>query len=310
MTGTRNIGRLAPTMLILLSLWMLPATAGDSPAVWELRGRPATVRLLGSIHFLRRSDYPLPAVVDRILEEADTVVFELDIDDLDPMVSQMLIVRLGMLDDGRQLRDVMGNSDYRKAERLAADIGLDLGMLAGVEPWYAALNVMTLQMLKLGFEPELGLDEHLAARASAGGKEVLGLETIEFQLGLFDELPESTQSELLLQTLAEATRVEQQMDRLVSAWRHGRSEALSGELSESFREYPGVYRRLVVDRNRDWIDKILDLSDRGGNVLVVVGALHLVGKDSVVDMLRARGVQVVPLGESASSVVSIPDQST
>lgn len=310
MTETHNTGRLAPALLILLSLWMLPAAAQDGPAVWELRGRPGEVRLLGSIHFLRRSDYPLPAVVDRILDEADTVVFELDIDDLDPMVSQMLILRLGMLDDGRQLRDVMGGSDYRKAERLAADLGLDLGMLAGVEPWYAALNVMTLQMLKLGFEPELGLDEHLAGLASAAGKEVLGLETIEFQLGLFDELPERVQSELLLQTLEEAASVEQQMDRMVSAWRHGRSEELSGELSESFRQYPTVYRRLVVDRNRDWVDRILELSNRGGNVLVVVGALHLVGQDSVVDMLRARGVRVVPLGASASSVVSLPDQST
>lgn len=309
MGETKRLTRLAAVTLglALLALHPAGAMAQDGPAIWEIQGRPGTVRLLGSVHFLRDGDYPLPDVVDRVLAEADRTMFELDVDDLNPMVGQMLILRLGVLDDGRQLRDVMGSSDYREAERLAADVGVDLGMLAAAKPWYAALNVMSLQMMKLGFDPQLGLDQHLAGRASAAGKEVLGLETMEFQLRLFDGLPERTQSDLLLQTLAEAASVEEQMDRMVSAWRNGRSHELAGELSQSFRDYPGVYDRLVIDRNRDWVDKILTQADRGGNTLVVVGALHLVGDDSVIDLLRSRGVEVTRLGKGGSKVVSVQE---
>jgi uncharacterized protein YbaP (TraB family) len=302
MNDTRAPARHVRAALALCLLAVLPsgALAEDGPAIWEVRGMSGTVRILGSVHFLRDSDYPLPVVVDRVLEQADTVLFELDIDELDPMVGQLLIMRLGVLDDGRRLSDVMGASDYRKAERLAGEIDVDLQMLAAVKPWYAALNVMTLTMVKLGYDPQLGLDQHLAARASEAGKEIVGLETMEFQLRLFDDLPERLQSDLLLQTLEEAAGIEDQMDRMVSAWREGRSDELSGQLSESFREYPSVYRSLVIDRNRDWVGKILEHADRGGNTLVVVGALHLVGEDSVIDLLRSRGVEVVRLEERGS----------
>lgn len=312
MSDTRSLAKRVGAALALCLLAVLPSPvlAEGGPAVWEVRGAAGTVRLLGSVHFLRDSDYPLPAIIDRVFEEADTVLFELDIDELDPMVGQLLIMKLGALDEGRQLSDVMGASDYRKAQRLAGEIDVDLQMLASVKPWYAALTVMTLTMLKLGFDPQLGLDQHLAARASAAGKNIVGLETMDFQLRLFDDLPERLQSDLLLQTLEEAAGIEDQMERMVSAWRNGRSDELSGQLSESFSGYPSVYRSLVIDRNRDWVGKILEHANGGGNTLVVVGALHLVGEDSVIDLLRSRGVEVVRLGERGSSVVRVPGVSS
>jgi uncharacterized protein YbaP (TraB family) len=165
-------------------------------------------------------------------------------------------------------------------------------MLSALKPWFAALTVMNIEMLRLGFNPELGLEQHLARQARQNGKEILGLETLEYQLRLFDELSYETQSALLLQTLSEAETLEQEMSSLVSAWRQGETEALSAALTRSFSGYLDVYRSIVTDRNEAWVDRIMDLGRSSGDSLVVVGALHLVGDDSVVEMLRSKGAKV------------------
>ncbi len=266
--------------------------ADDGPAIWEFSGPSATVRLLGSVHVLRQTDYPLPARVNKAAEQAQCLVFELDLDDLDPIESQTLLVSLGNIEGNRTLQDIMGPADYRRAAERSMQLGIDLDLFSQVEPWLAAMTIMNTQFLRLGFLPQLGLDQQLAAMAAADGKEVLGLETLEFQLGLFAGLSDRMQSELLLQTLDEAGRLEEQMGDLVAAWRQGRTEALAAELGRSFNDYPDLYRRLVTDRNSDWIDRIADLAAGDRDCLVVVGALHLVGRGSVIDLLRKRGIDV------------------
>jgi hypothetical protein len=266
--------------------------ANDGPAIWEFSTPSSTVRLLGSVHVLRESDYPLPESVERAVDQAQCLVFELDLDDLDPIESQTLLLTLGQSADGRSLQEIMGRTDYRRALERSSALGIDLELFSGVEPWLAALTIMNTQVLKLGFKPQLGLDQQLAARAATTGKEVVGLETLEFQLSLFAGLSDRMQAELLLQTLEEAAELEQQMGDLVDAWRQGRTSALAAELSRSFADYPDLYRRLVADRNAAWIDRILDLAAGDRDCLVVVGALHLVGAGSVIDLLRKRGVDV------------------
>jgi len=278
--------------LCLVALWPIQQAAAEEPAIWEYQGARGTVRLLGSVHLLRREDYPLPASIDRAYQQADTLVMEVDIDDLDPLGSQMLIASLSMLEDGQTLRDVMGSVDYRKATRQASELGIDLQMLSAVEPWFAALTIMNLQLLKLGFDPQIGLEKHLSGKARGDGKQVIGLETVEYQLRIFDDMPQATQSRLLLQTLDEAATLESQMTTLVSAWRRGDSKRLAREMGRNFQGYPDVYRKLVSDRNREWVRQIVELSATEGNYLVVVGALHLVGEDSVIAMLQDRGGQV------------------
>lgn len=293
MTGRYpNRSLLAACCAFLSLAWLPAAAAAEGPAIWEFSGPSATVRLLGSVHVLREDDYPLPPRITRAVDEAQCLVFELDLDDLDPIETQTLMVSLGQLEEGKTLRDVMGPTDYRRAERLSTDLGIDLQLFAEVEPWLAALTIMNTQFLRLGFLPQLGLDQQLAAMAAADGKEILGLETLEFQLGLFAGLSDRMQSELLLQTLDEAGHLEEQMGNLVADWREGRSTALAEELGRSFADYPDLYKRLVTERNAAWIDRILDLSAGDRDCLVVVGALHLVGRNSVIDLLRKRGVAV------------------
>jgi uncharacterized protein YbaP (TraB family) len=282
-------------LLIGLALACLPCPSwAEGPDIWSLEGERGEVLLLGSIHLLRPDDYPLPAKVTAAYRAADRLVMELDEGEIDPLGMQELLMRLGRLEDGRTLSDVMGPSDYKRALDLSHEAGYPLEMIDVLKPWLAALTIMNLHSLGLDYSPELGLEQHLSGLALREGKPIEGLETVEFQLRLFDGLPVDIQSKLLLQTLEEVSQMDVQLDTLISAWRRGDSAALDHELTRSFDDYPDVYRRLVTDRNRTWTKRIAEMADCEGVTLVVVGALHLVGEGSVVEMLSEQGRSVVP----------------
>ncbi len=284
--------RFGALLLVLLAQCVTATAPAAEPAIWTLDGRGGEVLLLGSVHLLRPEDYPLPANVTQAYDAADRLVMEIDESELDPVEFQMLVLRIGRLEEGRTLADVMGARDYRKATEYAKELGYPLELLGPLKPWLAAITVMNLHTISLGYSPELGLEQHLTGLARRDDKPISALETVEFQLELFNDLPEATQSSLLLQTLEEASMMGDQLGDLISAWRRGDSAALERELTRSFDDYPEVYRRLVTDRNRDWTRQLEKLADEDGVTLVVVGALHLVGENSVIRMLRDRGQRV------------------
>ncbi|MGB5624062.1 MAG: TraB/GumN family protein [Gammaproteobacteria bacterium] len=286
---TRRV--IALLLLTAVSVLATPASA-EGPSIWEYQGATGTVLLLGSVHVLRQQDYPLPAAVEAAYAAADTLVMEIDTSSLDPLSAQMLITGMGSLEPGRSMSSVMGQKDFDRASRLASEMGFDLALMQQFEPWFAALTIMNLQMMRMGFNPQIGLESHLSGQAARDGKPIVGLETMEFQLQLFDAMPERVQSDLLLQTLEEAGTMEKEMDAMIRAWRAGDAAALARIMGENFAEYPDVYEALVTRRNRNWAGQIVEMADRPGTHLVVVGALHLVGKDSLIRMLEQKGRRV------------------
>lgn len=281
----------ATLLLLAVTALAMPARA-QGPSIWEYRGAAGTVLMLGSVHVLREQDYPLPASVEAAYARADTLVMEIDTSSLDPLSAQMLITGMGSLEPDRSMRSVMGDRDFDRATRLAGELGIDLTLMQQFEPWFAALTIMNLQMMRMGFNPQIGLESHLSGLAARDGKQIVGLETMEFQLRLFDAMPERVQSDLLLQTLEEAGSMETEMDAMIRAWRGGDSAALARIMGKNFADYPDVYESLVSRRNRDWADKVVEIGARPGTHLVVVGALHLVGKDSLIRMLEQKGQRV------------------
>jgi uncharacterized protein YbaP (TraB family) len=278
---------------VFLGFGQPQARAADGPAIWEMRGPSSSIMLLGSVHLLRESDYPLPDNIARAMERAECLVFELDMDDLDPVMSQTLFQNLGRVPDGASLPEILGPDNYAVASEKSRELGIELDLLSEFKPWFAALTIMNLQLMRLGFVPQLGLDQQLAAAAVSAGKEVTGLETLEFQIELFDGMPDPVQVQLLMQTLHEADLLENQMGALVGAWRDGKTDILARELGRNFSEYPDLYRSLVTERNASWANQLIEMGDGDRECLVVVGALHLVGKGSLIDLLRDKGAHVV-----------------
>jgi uncharacterized protein YbaP (TraB family) len=273
----------------LLAAAAAPGLASADPAAWRVAGRSGgELVLLGSMHVLRASDHPLPASVDRLVDAADAVVMEMDLDDVDPAAQQRVILETAMLPQGTELADVIDADLYRSLEQGAAKSGLDLALLARFEPWFLAVTLQEVGLRKFGYLPERGLEQYVLARTRGTGKETLGLETLEFQLGIFDSLPAESQREMLVQTLAEIDEAEATLGAMTDAWRAGKLDELSEELLKDFEEFPGLYETLVTQRNNAWVGSLEKLLADGRRYLVVVGALHLVGRDNVIELLRAR----------------------
>lgn len=281
------------TGLLAIFLWLAPPAAADSaaaePAAWSLSQGQGTVLLLGSIHVLPEHMAELPERVRALYAQADTLVMELAMDQLDPMAFQAHVNALGRQPEGSSLAASLGVAQWTQAQALAGQIDLQLDMLAGVKPWLAALTVTQLRLMQMGFSPEYGLEVQMTGWATRDGKPISGLETPEEQIELFAGLPENEQIEMLMQSLADAVSIQQDVDNIVEGWKRGDLARMERELLDSVRESPALYDAVVVQRNRNWIAPIEALLARPGTHLVVVGALHLVGEDSVVAMLEARG---------------------
>jgi uncharacterized protein YbaP (TraB family) len=164
-------------------------------------------------------------------------------------------------------------------------------MLNQFKPWLAAITLTQLHLVQLGFDPQSGIEQRMVTRAAADHKEILGLETMEEQLGILAGLSPKLQTEFLMQTLTEADQVETEMNSMLQAWRNGDTVALEKFLLD-MKESPEIYRALVSDRNRRWMTRLNSMLSERQDYLVIVGAMHLVGKDGVVELLKQRGFKI------------------
>ncbi len=280
-----------------VTLCLLSVSAWGNPAAWHVSGEGAELWLLGSIHYLRERDYPLPPRVEELYQRADTLVMELDLDDLDLLAAQEKFMEAGILPESGTLRAVLAPEVYDLTEARAANLGLPLMLLERLEPWLVALTLMDLGMSRLGYQASQGLEQYLVRRSLLDGIEILGLETLGDQIDIFDSLSWADQEALLLQTLTDLQTAEAEMTTLLDAWRDGNLDELAAELTADFDELPELHTALVSSRNRRWAVKLEQLLQGSGRYLVVVGALHLVGEDSVIELLSARGLDVALVRE-------------
>jgi hypothetical protein len=280
-------------LALLLALAVPAVRAAADPAAWRVPGtNGGDVTLLGSMHVLRPTDHPLPPSVDALIERAERIVMEIDLDDVDAVAQQRVILTTAMLPQGTVLRDVLDARVYRLVEQNARSLGLDLALLERFEPWFLAVTLLDQGMRRLGFQGERGVEQYVVGRSRLAGKEIVGLETLEFQIGIFDSLPPPQQQAMLEQTLAELDEAATALDAMVAAWRAGELESLSAELLDDFDEFPGLYDSLVTKRNNAWVPELEAMLADGRRHLVVVGALHLVGPGSVIELLEQRGHDV------------------
>jgi uncharacterized protein len=278
-------------LALLLSCVGASAAEPQRHSLWSVAGKTNTVYLLGSVHFLSQSEQ-LPAVVDQAYGEAETLIMEIDMDDLDREEMQRVTGELGMLPANQSLERHLGAKTYAQVVERAQSLGVDPAVLQRFRPWLAAMTLVQLHLMKMGLDPSAGVEHRLTQRATRDAKPIQGLETLREQLGIMAGLPEEQQREFLLYSVEDTERATREIDTLLAAWRKGDGRALADLLAQGFAEYPDLYRPLTVDRNRRWLTQIEPLLDDEDDYLIVVGTLHLVGKDSVLDLLEGKGHKV------------------
>ncbi len=272
------------------------AHEGDhAVSLWQVEGKENLVYLLGSIHLLRETDHPIPPAIYDAYNDADVLFMELDMDDADPVADQVLSTELGLIQDDKTLSDLLGPEVYAQAVVLANAAQIPLKLLEKSEPWYAAVNIEIMMLMRIGFNPLYGIEYHLAEMAKQDQKEILGFETTREQLGFLDNLSPASQIEMFMQALTEGAEMANMMDTLVNAWHNGDIEFLEENLLTEMQQYPELNKIIVVDRNLSWAERIEALLTHRANYLIVVGTLHLVGAEGVPNLLTEQGYTVTQL---------------
>ncbi len=291
-------------LVILVLLWSQLALAVNSthevPVVesaqilWKVQSPQNTIYLAGSIHVLQKDHYPLHHEFDDAFNASSRLIFEADLDGLSSPLAQMNMLRKGLYLNGETLPTVLSPESYVTAKAGLAGLGQQIEDFHRLKPWMVATAVMALELQKLGFESAYGVDRHFFKKAKAAGKDIQGLETVEFQLNLFDQLSPSIQEQFLLQTLEDLKNLGTQVSDMVEAWKQGNVKKLE-TLLVGMGEYPELNQALVINRNRDWLPHVEQALQEKEPVFIVVGALHLLGKEGLVEALKEKGYRVQQL---------------
>jgi uncharacterized protein len=278
--------------LLLCGLLLCVTSRADSAlhTLWELHGKHNTVYLLGSIHVLRPSDYPLAPVVLAAYADSKSLLMEVDLAEINSEQVQAEMLGSAMLPEGKTLTEVLGKDRYGRADGLAHGVGVDLATFDQFAPWFAAEAISQLQLAQLGFQAESGVEMFFMGKARSDGKSVAGLETVHDQIALFQNMSLDTQAEYLLSSLGQAHDLPKDVDSMVRAWQHGDTQWFASQMQSEFGRDTRLYESVISARNRKWLPKIEALLGEDKNYLVIVGTGHLVGQGSVIELLKKDGI--------------------
>jgi len=286
-TGTDESVPYVPPADITPLMWLVTAPDGQ------------TMHLFGSIHAGDLSIYPLPGTIMDAFTSADYLAVEVDIVAFAEDMAAMMAFNMELMyQDGRTVADEIGEELTVKALDLIRELKINVGgpveLMRLFKP-FMLIQVFTIPVLEgAGLEAELGLDMFFLEEAKKRGIEILEVESIESQLAAFN----SFSPELNIALIESALDIEAGVEGLIElyeAWKIGDEqfiEAMKTEEdmdSELDAEYMDI---LLTQRDIVMADAVEQYFAEGKNVFYVVGLMHLVGEDSVVDLLRQRGYDV------------------
>lgn len=288
-------------LVFAVFLFLRPAAAAEPEKstsgtarhfLWSAEGGKSGVFLLGSIHILKSDAYPLPVQIERMYTCCNTLVFESDLDGMNDESTRQTIMSLARYPRGQSLSKNISVQTRQMLEKKLSALGLPLSQFDALKPWFVAMTLSSMELQRLGFDPSLGVDRHFFNRARKDHKKMLFLETNEYQLNLFAGLSRRRQEDLLNQTLKELSIIEGQFAEMVDAWTGGDARSFEAIVQEGFIEYPEIYHRFIINRNRRWVPVIEKLMNSESDVLVIVGAGHLVGKGNLIELLQKKGYRL------------------
>lgn len=276
-----------------------PAGASDSrqqiPLLWKVSDADNAVYLLGSFHLLKPDDYPLSKDIDAAFDDAKTVVFEVEPASLGTPETAEKFKQAAGYADGRTLSQVLPKAARDRLQKMLSVNGGSIEQVDAVEPWAVTLSLVLGMTQAMGFRQDQGLDATLMKRAAEAQKPVAGLETVEDQINALDSMPMNEQVSGLDELLAKPQETLSDLAEMHDWWKRGDLKSLDGKMRmEMKQKTPVSYDLVNVRRNDAWVPKIQQrLAEPGpDNTLIVVGAMHLLGSDGVVDKLRAKGYTV------------------
>lgn len=278
-----------PAWILGLALTAAPLATSAAPAIWQVSDADSKVWLFGSVHLLPKDMAWRTPELDDLLKQSEQVYFEADIGPLGQLAVAINAIKMGF---GQKV-DWLANLTAEQKQTLTATIvplGLSVEQLGALQPWLADAMIQETIIERLGYEPASGVDATLQAELPKERKAYF--ETVAEQLALLAADPIDVQVKRLMLTVGTAPTLGEEMTDLADAWSSGDVDALAKEIAADPTMDEGFTKSLVTDRNTSWVKTIEDLLEDNHQDLIVVGAGHLAGDGSIVDLLANAGFTV------------------
>lgn len=264
-------------------------TARATPALWKVADEDTTIYLFGTVHALPEGIEWYHGPLAEAFGSSDILVTEIEMTPESMAATQNLVMTKGVLPEGETLRGLLSDEQRTAYEAALARVDLPAHAFDRFEPWYGAMMMTMLPLLKQGYSLDAGVEKVLEAKAG-DGLERGALETVEEQLSIFDSLPQEAQIAFLMETVDAVDEIKAMLDAMVAEWAEGDAAELARLMNEGMTD-PVLAERLLYARNANWAKWIDERLDTPGTVFVAVGAGHLAGEQSVQDKLAELGIE-------------------
>ncbi len=275
--------------VIIMTLFVVEVDAKSF--LWELNYKGDTSYILGSIHMLKKSDFPLKDELEKSFSKSQYIVVEADISP--NKVGEMLMVTMEKAGykDGSKLADHLSKATFEFAKKKMDELNLSIDNFENFKPWFLSMTITSMELMKIGFDPNYGIEKYFLNKSK--GKTILELEGVSFQIGIFDNFSDKENDMFLLSSLKEAESLSENMDVMVRAWRDGDEESLAKIVKKNRDSSPnleGIFKIIIDKRNISMTGKIENWIKKGGKYFIIVGAAHLVGENGIIKLLREKGL--------------------
>jgi len=271
-------------------------SASQKTFLWKIQSKTNTVYVLGSLHYSKKEIYPLSEKIEKAFSESEILVVEADVNDTKKMDLQKLMER-AFYQENDTLEKHVSTETYERVVKEAGGLGIPIELIKRQKPWFLAMTLVALESLKLGFDPNLGIDKYFLSKAE-GSKKILELESLDYQLGLLSGFSDKDQELLLLYTLNDLRILEQELEKLTKAWTTGDTKAMESILTRSVSEdkrLSPIFEKVVYERNEKMASRIEEFLQSKETYFVIVGAGHLVGSRGIIEILKRKGFLVEQL---------------
>ena len=297
----KNKSRVIFTLAILTTAWTVISASCPQESfqakttkhfLWSAKRGKSTIYLLGSIHLLTKESSLRNRTIENAYGDSKEIVFEIDLDSLQDPAFQSKMTILGLAPEGQSIRQYVSAQTYARLQQRVSALGLPMEPFTRLRPWLCALTLTSLELQRLGLDPNFGVDQYFFDRAKQDGKKVSFLESVDDQLKLFTEMSKEEEELFLAKVLMELETMRAKVGDMINAWKDGNTNKLASIVEQEFKNYPDIYSKMLVQRNEKWVEQIETLSKQNGNKLVIVGAAHFVGDKNVLELLESKGFEL------------------
>lgn len=280
--------RIMISLLLVISGWTVQAQTESKSLLWKVEGENIkTSYLYGTIHLLPQDAFEIKEKVTDAFNSSEQIVLEIDMDD--PSM-QMKLMQNAAMKGGTTLDQVFSEEDYQAvSDALKETMGIGLELMNTMKPFMIAS--MLIGNLIEGTPASYELT--FMQMAKENGLEILGLETIEDQMAVFDKIPYEKQAKDVVEMVRNQEETKQEFAEMVKAYNNEDIDQLFN-IIDDYADTATEMEELIVNRNQNWIPVIGELAKEKVSFFGV-GAAHLGGEQGVINLLKEAGYTVSPV---------------